>query len=47
MPAEVLAAYLASVGMFVDIVKLGWGLGYVDPQLSQRAELCRRRGVLL
>jgi phosphosulfolactate synthase len=47
MPAELLAAYLASAGTFVDIVKLGWGLGYVDPQLSRRAELCRRRGVIL
>ena len=47
MPAEMLAAYLASAGPFLDIVKLGWGLGYVDPQLSERAELCRRRGVLL
>jgi len=47
MPAELLTAYLASAGPIVDIVKLGWGLGYIDPQLGQRAELCRRHGVLL
>lgn len=27
MPAELLAAYLASAGPLVDVVKLGWGLG--------------------
>ena len=47
MPTELLADHLASADTFIDIVKLGWGLGYVDPQLSQRAELCRRCGVLL
>ena len=47
MPTELLAAYLASAGAFVDVMKLGWGLGYIDPQLSQRAQLCRRHGVIL
>jgi phosphosulfolactate synthase len=47
MPTELLAAYLASAGAFVDVVKLGWGLGYIDPQLSQRTQLCRRHGVIL
>lgn len=47
MPTELLAAYLASAGPFVDIVKLGWGLSYTDPQLSQRADLCRRHGAIL
>jgi len=28
-------------------VKLGWGLGYTDPQLLQRAELCRQHAVIL
>jgi phosphosulfolactate synthase len=47
MPADLLAAYLDSAGEFVDVVKTGWGLGYVDPHLTRRAELCRRHGVLL
>jgi phosphosulfolactate synthase len=47
MPADLLTAYLDSAGEFVDVVKTGWGLGYVDPHLTRRAELCRRHGVLL
>lgn len=47
MPADLLAAYLGTAGPFVDIVKLGWGLGYTDPQLRRRAELCRQHAVLL
>jgi phosphosulfolactate synthase len=47
VPTELLAAYLANAGAFVDVVKLGWGLGYIDPQLSQRAQLCRQHGVIL
>ena len=47
MPVDLLAAYLDSAGAFIDIVKTGWGLGYVDPHLSLRADLCRRHGVLL
>ena len=47
MPPDLLAAYLASAEPFVDIVKLGWGLGYTDPQLRRRAELCRQHAVIL
>ena len=47
MPADLLAAYLNSAGTFIDIVKTGWGLGYVDPDFIRRADLCRRLGVLL
>jgi phosphosulfolactate synthase len=47
MPVDLLAAYLDSAAEFVDIVKTGWGLGYIDPQLTRRTDLCRRHGVLL
>ena len=47
MPPDLLAAYLASAGPYIDIVKLGWGLGYIDPQLGRRAELCRQHAVIL
>lgn len=47
MPADLLTAYLNSAGPFIDVVKTGWGLGYVDPDLTRRAELCRLHGVLL
>lgn len=47
MPVDLLAAYLDSAGEFADVVKTGWGLGYVDPHLTRRAELCWRNGVLL
>jgi len=47
MPPDLLGAHLASAGPFLDIVKLGWGLGYIDPLLGRRAELCRQSGVIL
>lgn len=47
MPPDLLEAYLASSGPFMDIVKLGWGLGYTDPLLVRRAELCRQHRVIL
>jgi phosphosulfolactate synthase len=47
MPPDLLAAYLASAGPYIDIVKLGWGLGYTDPQLRRRAQLCRQHAVIL
>lgn len=46
-PIPVLEAYLGQCGDVIDFVKLGWGLGYLDPHLAARAETCRRHGVVL
>lgn len=36
---------LDQVGELIDIVKIGWGIGYVDPQLAERAAAYTAAGV--
>lgn len=38
-------ALLAHVAHLIDIVKVGWGIGYLDPALSQRVKACTAAGV--
>ena len=33
-------AFLGHAGHLVDIVKVGWGLGYIDPALEERVSIC-------
>ena len=33
-------AFLGQAGHLVDIVKVGWGIGYVDPLLEERVGIC-------
>ena len=37
-------AFLGQTGHLVDIVKVGWGIGYVDPALSTRVGICTGHG---
>jgi phosphosulfolactate synthase len=37
-------AFLAQAGHLVDIVKVGWGIGYVDPTMPDRVGLCAGHG---
>jgi phosphosulfolactate synthase len=37
-------AFLGQAGHLVDIVKVGWGIGYIDPQLSTRVAICTDLG---
>ena len=37
-------AFLGQAGHLVDIVKVGWGIGYVDPALSTRVGICTDHG---
>src|SRR3984957_15349546 len=37
-------AFLMQAGHLVDIVKVGWGIGYVDPTLSTRVGICTDHG---
>ena len=37
-------AFLGQAGHLVDIVKVGWGIGYVDPVLSIRVGICTDHG---
>ena len=33
-------AFLGQTAHLVDIVKVGWGIGYIDPTLSARVAIC-------
>lgn len=35
---------LDQAGHLVDILKVGWGIGYVDPTLAARVPMCQERG---
>ena len=37
-------ALLGQAADFVDIIKVGWGIGYVDPALGSRVRLCAGYG---
>ncbi len=41
---EATRAFLGQAGHLVDIVKVGWGIGYVDPTLSIRVGICTDHG---
>jgi phosphosulfolactate synthase len=40
-----LEALLAQAGDYVDVLKIGWGISYIDPTLKERVELCNAAGV--
>jgi phosphosulfolactate synthase len=37
-------AFLGQTAHLVDIVKIGWGIGYIDPTLSTRVAICAEHG---
>jgi phosphosulfolactate synthase len=37
-------AFLGQTAHLVDIVKVGWGIGYIDPTLSGRVAICAEHG---
>ena len=37
-------AFLGQTAHLVDIVKIGWGIGYIDPTLSARVAICASYG---
>ncbi len=47
MTPAALQALLAQTGNFVDVLKIGWGIAYVDPTVKERAALCAGAGVTL
>ena len=47
MTPAALQALLAQTGTFVDVLKIGWGIAYVDPTVKERAALCAGAGVTL
>lgn len=43
LTADGTRAFLGQTAHLVDIVKVGWGIGYVDPVLSTRVGICSDR----
>lgn len=39
------AALVTQAGQFIDIVKIGWGIGYIDPTLAERVAIYRAAGI--
>ena len=37
-------AFLEQSGHLVDIVKVGWGISYIDPTMSMRVSICAQHG---
>lgn len=45
IPAPALEALLAQAGDLIDILKIGWGIAYVDPTIKEQVALCNAAGV--
>lgn len=45
LPPAATDALLAQAAHLIDIVKIGWGIGYVDPTLARRVAACTAAGV--
>jgi phosphosulfolactate synthase len=45
MTIAALDAMLAQAGDLVDVLKVGWGIAYLDPDLKERVALCSSAGV--
>ncbi len=37
-------AFVEQAGHLTDIVKVGWGIGYIDPAMAQRVSICAQHG---
>lgn len=42
-----LDAMLVQTGHLVDVIKIGWGISYIDPVVKERVALCHAAGVLV
>jgi phosphosulfolactate synthase len=47
VPPSSLATRLEGVGEFVDVLKVGWGIAYIDRTLKDRVACCEAAGVLV
>ena len=46
-PIDLLASVLDTAGELVDVLKVGWGIAYVDRTLKARVTACHAAGVLV
>jgi phosphosulfolactate synthase len=47
LTVSALDALLEQAADYIDVLKVGWGIAYVDPHIKERAVLCRQAGVTL
>src|SRR6266542_3796250 len=47
VPIPALDGVLAQAGELIDVLKIGWGIAYVDRTLKQRIALCDAAGILV
>jgi phosphosulfolactate synthase len=47
MTTATLEAMLSQTDELVDVIKIGWGIAYVDPTAKERVALCTSSGVLV
>jgi phosphosulfolactate synthase len=47
LTAGALDALLEHAADYIDVLKVGWGIAYVDSHIKERAALCRQAGVTL
>lgn len=45
LPVEALESRLGQTGHLVDILKVGWGIAYIDPTIRARVAVCDAAGV--
>lgn len=45
LPVEALESLLGQTGHLIDVLKVGWGIAYIDPTAKQRVALCDAAGV--
>ncbi len=45
MTTRALEAQLAQTGELIDVLKIGWGIAYVDPTVKDQVALCNAAGV--
>jgi phosphosulfolactate synthase len=47
IPPATLAATIEGGGDLIDVLKVGWGIAYVDPMLKSRVAMCHTAGILV
>jgi len=47
MPTPVLEALLVQAGDLIDVIKVGWGIGYVDRTVKERVALGHSAGIVV
>jgi phosphosulfolactate synthase len=47
MTTVALEALLTQAGDLIDVLKIGWGIAYVDPTVKERVALCNAAGVMV